>query len=143
MTFFDDRATSAKEKLDELGRLLKDHLGVDGARVLRDDTCIYTVGSGGRGEMSEYSDVDIFVARVRRAPAEVDAFQVRQAITRAFFEMGLPEPSQGGEFLKMHTGESLCERMGTPDAWPFCSADAEVSAQVASAVAWPTGLSSV
>lgn len=115
MTFFEDRAAWVDAKLDDLAGRLKGHLGVDEARVLQDDTCIYTVGSGGRGEMSEHSDVDLFVARVHRAPSEVDAFQIRQAITRALFEMGFPEPSQGGGFLKMHTGESLCERMGTCD----------------------------
>jgi predicted nucleotidyltransferase len=115
VTFFDDRAASAKKKLDELAKSIRQHLQVDETRVLKNDTCIYTVGSGARGEMSEHSDVDLFVARVGRAPSDIDAFQIRQAITRALFELNLPEPSQGGEFLKMHTGESLCERMCTPD----------------------------
>jgi len=115
VTFFEDRAASTDAKLGELARRLKIHLGLDEERVLKKDTCIYTVGSGGRGEMSEHSDVDLFVVRVDRAPSDVDAFQIRQAITRALFEMKLPEPSQGGEFLRMHTGESLCKRMGTRD----------------------------
>jgi predicted nucleotidyltransferase len=115
VNFFEARAASVDLKLSELAGRLKSHLGVDEQRVLQNDTCIYTVGSGGRGEMSEHSDVDLFVARVHRAPSEVDAFQIRQAIARALFEMDFPEPSQGGGFLKMHTGESLCERMGTRD----------------------------
>jgi len=115
VNFFEARAASVDLKLGDLAGRLKSHLGVDEQRVLKNDTCIYTVGSGGRGEMSEHRDVDLFVARVHRAPSEVDAFQIRQAITRALFEMGFPEPSQGGGFLKMHTGESLCERMGTRD----------------------------
>jgi hypothetical protein len=115
VTFFDDRAASVDVKLAVLARRLKTHLDVDEKRVLQNDTCIYIVGSGGRGEMSAHSDVDLFVARVHRAPSEVDAFQIRQAITRTLFEMKFPEPSQGGGFLKMHTGESLCERMGTRD----------------------------
>lgn len=115
MNFFEARAARVDLRLGELAGRLRSHLGVDEERVLQNDTCIYTVGSGGRGEMSDHSDVDLFVARVHRAPSEVDAFQIRQAITRALFEMGFPEPSQGGEFLKMHTGKSLCERMGTRD----------------------------
>ena len=96
MTFFDDRATSAQKKLNDLTKLLREYLGVDEKRVIQNDTCIYTVGSGGRGEMSEYSDVDLFVARVGRAPSAVDTFQIRQAITRALFDLKFPEPSQGG-----------------------------------------------
>jgi len=115
VTAFEDRAKYTDTALKNLATALTNNLGSDGARILGTDTCIYVVGSGGRGEMSEHSDVDLFVARIRRPASDVDAFQVLQAITRAFFERGLPDPSQGGDFLRMHTAQSLCERMGTPD----------------------------
>lgn len=114
MSLLEERAATTDQKLDELAARLRARLGDDAERILRKDTCIYVVGSGGRGEMSRHSDVDLFVTRVDRDPSEVDALVVRQAIARALFEMDLPEPSQGGEFLKMHTAASLCERMGTP-----------------------------
>ena len=115
MTFFDDRAASAKARLDALARQLKTELGINEQRVLGRDTCIYTVGSGGRGEMSEHSDVDLFVVRVGRVPSREDDTLVREAITRAFRQLELPEPSQDGAFLKMHASGSLCERIGTPE----------------------------
>ncbi|MBX3259759.1 MAG: hypothetical protein KF782_08710 [Labilithrix sp.] len=115
MNFFDDRAASTRTTLEHLARRIEDDLGEDAERVLAADTCIYVVGSGGRGEMSRHSDADLFVARVRRDPSDVDAFLVRQAIARALFKLGLPPPSQGGSFLKMHTAEDLRRRLGTPE----------------------------
>lgn len=114
MKAFEERAAYTGDTLGKLKDAVAGALEPDTERVLR-DTCIYVVGSGGRGEMSPQSDVDLFVARVKGDPSPVDAFQVRQAIARAVFALGLPDPSQGGEFLKMHTAESLCGRMGTPD----------------------------
>lgn len=114
MTFFDERARSTDAKLEALEQSFRTHLGADAERILR-DTCVYVVGSGGRGEMSAHSDADLFVARLNRAPSENDAFMVQRAIARALFELKLPDPSQGGGFLRMHTATGLCERMGTPD----------------------------
>jgi hypothetical protein len=64
--------------------------------------------------MTAHSDADLFVARIGRAASADDALLVREAIARTLVDMGMPEPSQGGAFLKMHTAESLCEQMGTP-----------------------------
>ena len=114
MTKLDEQAAYTRQKLDELRDALRRHLGDDADRILRDDTCIYVVGSGGRGELLPNSDIDLFIARVGRDPSEVDAFQVRQAIARALYDLKFPDPSQGGAFLKMHTAASLCEQMGTP-----------------------------
>lgn len=115
MTLFTERADSTRKTLEEFKDVLLRHLGDDAPRILREDTCVYVVGSGGRGEMSSHSDVDLFVARIGRGPSDIDAFLVRQAIARALFAVGRPDPSQGGDFLKMHTAVSLCERLGTPE----------------------------
>lgn len=114
MSYLDDRAEFTTQKLKELAGALLDCLGEDASRILGDDTCIYVVGSGGRGELSKRSDVDLFITRVGREPSDVDAFQVRQAIARALHRTEFPAPSQGGAFLKMHTAASLREQMGTP-----------------------------
>lgn len=114
MSYLDKRAAFTKTKLSELAKALDECLFADRQRILRGDTCIYVVGSGGRGELSSHSDIDLFIARVGRSPSDVDAFQVRQAIVRALYRLEFPDPSQGGAFLKMHTARSLCEEMGTP-----------------------------
>jgi len=114
MSYLDERAEYTNRTLARLKDALCKQLGDDSERILREDTCIYVVGSGGRGEMLPSSDIDLFIARVSRDPSEVDAFQVRQAIARALYELKFPDPSQGGAFLKMHTASSLCEQMGTP-----------------------------
>lgn len=64
VNFFDDRAASTRDLLGKFAQLLRGHLGDDAERILRTDTCVYVVGSGGRGEMSCHSDVDLFVARL-------------------------------------------------------------------------------
>lgn len=114
MSYLDDRAAFTRTKLLELAEGLSVYLDEDKERVLREDTCIYVVGSGGRGELLTHSDIDLFIARVGRSPSDVDAFQIRQAIARTLHRSGFPDPSQGGAFLKMHTATSLCEEMGTP-----------------------------
>jgi predicted nucleotidyltransferase len=115
VTILADRLASTQKTLQRLGEQVKGAMGEHFHRIFRGDTCIYVVGSGGRGEMSEHSDVDLFVARVERDPSDVDAFQVRSAIAQALYSMSLPDPSQGGEYLKMHTAGTLCARMGTPE----------------------------
>lgn len=115
MSVADQRADYTNKRLEELEVALKRHLGEDLSRVLHDDTCIYVVGSGGRGEMSAHSDVDSFVTRVGREASDEDDQRVRTAITDAFAELKLPEPSRAGVFLKMHTDASLCALMGSPD----------------------------
>ena len=40
MTFFDDRATSAQKKLNDLTKLLREYLGVDEKHVIRADMAI-------------------------------------------------------------------------------------------------------
>jgi hypothetical protein len=115
VSLIEERKQSTNVVLERLASEVSAALGSHGDRILRSDTCIYVVGSGGRGEMSEHSDIDLFVARVGRDPSDVDALAVRTAIAQATYVLRRPDPSQGGEYLKMHSAESLCERMGTPD----------------------------
>jgi hypothetical protein len=114
VSIFEERAEYTETRLAKLKEALQRHLGTDGERILAQDTCIYVVGSGGRKEMSEQSDVDLFVVRVARPASDLDNHQVRLAVTRAQHDVGLPEPSQGGKFLKMHTAEGLLAHLGEP-----------------------------
>jgi hypothetical protein len=115
VSVIDERAARTEKVLAELAARVKTELGGSSERILRNDTCVYVVGSGGRGEMSDHSDVDLFVARVKREPSDVDALLVRGAIAQALYALELPDPSQGGEYLRMHTAGSLCARIGTPE----------------------------
>lgn len=114
MSVADERAAYSEMKLEELTEILQRQLGDDAEKVLGENTCIYVVGSLGRGEMSEHSDVDSFVARVGGKPLKEDESRIRDAITRTFAELTLPPPSREGVFLKMHSDKSLCAFMGDP-----------------------------
>ncbi|MDX2092939.1 MAG: hypothetical protein SFX73_34130 [Kofleriaceae bacterium] len=114
MDIFKDRVAFTNDKLVALERHLLAELGPDRERVLKDDTAIYVTGSGGRGEMSAASDVDLFIARISDRNSPVDAFHFQQAVARTFHAMQLPEPSNDGQFLKVHSATSLCGLMGKP-----------------------------
>lgn len=50
---------------------------------LRDDVCIYATGSGGRGEMSEVSDLDAFVVFDRDID-RLDATELQAVLIHTF-----------------------------------------------------------
>lgn len=114
MSAFERRNKFTNERLAALEHCLLAELGGDRDRLLGTDTAIYVTGSGGRGEMSEHSDVDLFIARTTERQSPVDSFQFHQAVSRTFHALGLPEPSNRGSFLKMHSASSLCGLMGKP-----------------------------
>jgi predicted nucleotidyltransferase len=113
LAYFDERRGATSARLAALQSSIKDDLAVDFERIIGEHTSLYVVGSGGRGELSDHSDIDIFVVRNNEAISQVDAFQIRQAIARSFHRANLPAPSQSGAFLKMHTARSLCSELGT------------------------------
>ena len=86
----------------------------EGRSVLGNHTCIYAVGSAGRGELGRYSDIDLFVARVGRPSSHVDQVLIQAAILRAMRAEGFPDPSKDGSFLAMHTGEAFTANFGKP-----------------------------
>lgn len=89
--------------LDRAGELLGEH------------TTVYATGSGGRGELSAYSDLDVFLLRRGRPASTLDSVELQAAVVRALRESGFPPPSRDGEFLRMHTAERLVANIGKPE----------------------------
>lgn len=87
------------------------HLQYDGKRELGDEICVYVVGSAGRGEMTRVSDLDLFLV-THGAYRHVHEILAQAAVLRMMKEQGLPEPSNDADFLKLHTAESLAQRLG-------------------------------
>jgi predicted nucleotidyltransferase len=95
-------------------------------KVITDNACVYVTGSGGRGEMSEWSDLDLFIVseveearqperKAKPKLSKLDAILVKAPLITAARNLGYVEFSQDGKFLEMHTTEELCEKLGRPD----------------------------
>ena len=83
--------------------------------LLGDHTTLYATGSGGRREMSPYSDLDVFLVRRGKPAKTLDAVEIQAAIIKTLREVGFPPPSRDGEFLRMHTAERLVANIGKPE----------------------------
>jgi len=113
-TIFQLRQAQTSRRLDRFRRELRKHLGSDRKKVLATHTCIYATGSGGRGELSRFSDLDAFILRVDSKRSRLDAILIQSAILRATRACAFPDPSHDGEFLEMHTVENLINNFGKP-----------------------------
>jgi len=111
---FERRREYTKDRVEEFRTSFLNSLGSDVARVLADHTCVYATGSGGRGELSQHSDLDLFTVR-QGEPSNLDAILIRAALVRATRDVGFPEPSNDGQFLATHSADRLIDMMGTPE----------------------------
>jgi len=78
--------------------------------------CVYATGSFGRGEASRHSDLDLFiVGRSERDQPELsnlEAICVKADLIRTTQNMGFPEFSGDGEYLKHYTHRDLIDSLG-------------------------------
>jgi hypothetical protein len=109
------RERTTARRLDIFGRELRRALGADTDALIGNHTCIYTVGSAGRGELTLHSDLDLFVVRTGKAASNLDAALLQAAIVRASRRARFPDPSGDGEWLRMHTAERFLELLGFPE----------------------------
>lgn len=112
-TTFDTRRIYTREVLATFGEKLQAHLADDHGRVIGDHTTVYVTGSGGRGEMSPASDLDLFVVRATGNPSRLDAVVVQSSILRATRDCGIPLPSADGVFLEMHSADQFASMLGS------------------------------
>src|ERR1700759_4068871 len=86
----EQRRSDTQRRLDELRSEL-----TESPALIADKACVYVTGSGGRGEMSSHSDLDLFIVsdieeakpRLRR----LDAIVVRAELIKATRKRGFPE----------------------------------------------------
>jgi hypothetical protein len=112
-------------KVEELKEKLassKKHLGGDdaGSRV----ACVYATGSFGRGEASEFSDLDAFIAGYSlklgdgsstRALKRLDEICLKADLVSSVRACRLPEFDGDGEYLKHYSVDQLISSLGNPD----------------------------
>jgi len=79
---------------------------------------VYIAGSYGRGEASEYSDLDLFFIHDKSYQAEpvsdYDLTLIRADFHRAAQDMGLPRFSRDMEFLVPHNLQEILRVLGSP-----------------------------
>lgn len=81
--------------------------------------CVYLIGSYGRGEASEYSDLDLFIVgdgtKEERALTNLDEILIKAELIEATRKNKIPEFSGDGEYLTHYTVDDLVDTLGTRD----------------------------
>lgn len=113
LAFIEKRRESSNARLGTFQETLRRHIGTEYDEVIGDHTCIYAVGSGGRGEFSSNSDLDLFLIKEGK-PQRVDEVRLQGAIIRAMREEKFGDPSNDASFLKIQEATHLIERIGEP-----------------------------
>jgi len=80
--FFEQRRDSSRQRIESFRDALKRAIGADHDQLIGDHTCVYVVGSGGRDELSRFSDLDLFLVK-NGAPLRVDEVRLQSAIIHA------------------------------------------------------------
>jgi predicted nucleotidyltransferase len=110
----DARRKQTTERLDEL----KSHIPETEA-YCRGKACIYATGSYGRGESSQFSDLDLFIvgkeAEGKRALGKLDEICVKADLIEAIREMKIQEFSGDGQYLVHYSQRELIDALGKPE----------------------------
>ena len=115
---FAKRRADTDARLKRFEERLAVHLGADEPALIGDHTTVYVTGSGGRGEMSDASDLDLFLVRTEGKPSKIDAALLQTAIIRATRDCNIVEASADGVFLELHSADDFVKLLGsTDDDW--------------------------
>lgn len=102
---------------DKLKTLVEALEGRQAAEIVTDRACVYATGSLGRGEMSEKSDLDVFVLRdksVKTPLTNLDEIRLTARLVEVAREQGYPDFSGDGKYIRAHdVKEDLIGKLGT------------------------------
>lgn len=113
--FLDERRAYARAQLEAFKTAFIERVPEPEREELLADTCLYAVGSGARGEMSEHSDLDLFIVTYKLEAKRIDEVRLQAAVIRAMKQLRLPDPSKDAWFLRLHPAAQLFDRLGRPD----------------------------
>lgn len=114
MASFEDRKRRTDDVFARLQTEFDQHLGERRRDVIGEHTFVYATGSCGRGDMSQFSDLDAYVVKIGDAVAEHDRI-VREALTVANAAAGLPDFDGGGRHTRTIQASQLIDRLGAPE----------------------------
>lgn len=117
-TFLAERRATSDARLRAFTLALEAEIPeAERAELIGEHTTIYAVGSGGRSELSPHSDLDVFLVK-HGDPRRIDEVRLQSAVLRAMRAQGFEDPSNDANFLKLHSAQTLIERLGEPsDDW--------------------------
>lgn len=115
-----DQLKIRRERTDlKLKQLVEGLNEVGASDIVEARACVYATGSLGRGEMSERSDLDIFILRNRNVPSpltNLNEIRLKARLVEVARKQGYEEFSRDGKFLKAHdVREDLIGKLGTAE----------------------------
>src|SRR5947209_3333139 len=106
------RRARSSSRIEELSRALK----TNPVFKAKDGLTVYAVGSYGRGEASNRSDLDLFVMHDdRRSPqlGQLERMKLFSHLVDVAQSMHFPPFSNDGEYLKVHSLSEMCRELGS------------------------------
>lgn len=87
--------------------------------IAGENACVYMTGSFGRGEASEYSDLDLFIAGKDKDGKAIlkrlDEIIIKADLIEATRKLGIPDFSGDGEYLQHYSVHQLVGTLGKPE----------------------------
>lgn len=107
-----------RQLTDEKVRQLVGELTAAGAsEIVNERACVYATGSVGRGEMSERSDLDVFIVRDKTISpplTNLEEIRLKARLIDVSRKLNFPEFSDDGEYLKSYDVKAdLIEKLGS------------------------------
>jgi predicted nucleotidyltransferase len=96
----------------------------DAAKLASGRACVYAIGSFGRGEASEHSDLDLFIlgntkknekGEEQRLLSKLDEIRVKADLIEVTSEMGVPQFSGDGKYLSHYSVSELLDTLRKPE----------------------------
>lgn len=114
MNFLENRRKIADSRLNSLTNELE-----NARKLAEGKACVYLIGSYGRGEASNHSDLDLFIVgggnKEERDLKNLDEILIKAGLIEATRKLDFPEFSGDGEYLTHYTVDDLVETLGTRD----------------------------
>src|SRR5690606_19508850 len=106
--YSDERLAALKQEVHEKAELRN-----------AEELCIYVTGSFGRGEASEFSDLDLFFvhsgAAAKHPVTKIDKAILDASLIKIAEAMKFPPFSKGGEYLTVHHAQDILGALGSPE----------------------------
>jgi predicted nucleotidyltransferase len=110
----DGRRTNTDSRIKALRHELQEAEGLCTGKA-----CVYAIGSFGRGEASEHSDLDLFIAGTMEGEESslrrLDQILLKAELIKATRKLKIPDFSGDGEYLDHYTVDELVKTLGTPE----------------------------